>query len=172
MMQRLSRTFPSVKHPNPKSPKISSLPQSLPIKSEEATSNSPSKSRRSWSVYLILSTNTPVKTYVGVTTDFSRRLKQHNGELKGGAKASCAGRPWICACLIHGFKDQSEACEFESKWKSLSRSLPRKRKNDKKVEQVKDLSLPLLQHRQAALNRVKGLLDCTRLEIDWKLGSL
>ncbi|BBG96447.1 Excinuclease ABC, C subunit [Prunus dulcis] len=111
-----------------------------------------------------------VCTYVGVTTDFSRRLKQHNGELKGGAKASCAGRPWICACLIHGFKDQSEACEFESKWKSLSRSLPRKRKNDNKVEQVKDLSLPLLQHRQAALNRVKGLLDCTHLEIDWKLG--
>ncbi|KAH7510890.1 hypothetical protein FEM48_ZijujUnG0074200 [Ziziphus jujuba var. spinosa] len=26
-------------------------------------------------------------------------LKQHNGELKGGAKASRAGRPWICACL-------------------------------------------------------------------------
>ncbi|CAB4298623.1 unnamed protein product [Prunus armeniaca] len=85
-MQRLSRTFPSVKHPNPKSPKISSLPRSLPIISDEATSISPSKSRRSWSVYLILSTNTPIKTYVGVTTDFSRRLKQHNGELKGVQK--------------------------------------------------------------------------------------
>lgn len=164
-MTRLSKTFPSVKHPNP-----SKLLPSVSIKSE---ANSPSKSKpRSWSVYLILSTNTPIKTYVGVTTDFSRRLKQHNGELKGGAKASCAGRPWICACLIHGFKDQSEACAFESKWKILSRSLPRKRKDDNKVDQVNDLSLPLLQHRQAALNRVKGIFDCTHLEIDWKLNPL
>lgn len=35
-------------------------------------------------------------------------LKQHNGELKGGAKASQAGRPWICACLIRGFESKSE----------------------------------------------------------------
>ena len=35
-------------------------------------------------------------------------MKQHNGELKGGAKASRAGRPWVCACIIQGFKDQSE----------------------------------------------------------------
>lgn len=35
-------------------------------------------------------------------------LKQHNGELKGGAKASRAGRPWVCACLIRGFYGQSE----------------------------------------------------------------
>ena len=39
-------------------------------------------------------------------------MKQHNGELKGGAKASSAGRPWICACLIHGFKGQSEGILF------------------------------------------------------------
>ncbi|XP_061998676.1 structure-specific endonuclease subunit slx1 isoform X1 [Rosa rugosa] len=176
MMTRLSRTFPSVKLPNPH-PSSILLPcsTSLPNIKSEAKSNSPSKSKpksRSWSVYLILSTNAPIKTYVGVTTDFSRRLKQHNGELKGGAKASHAGRPWICACLIHGFKDQNEACAFESKWKTLSRSLPRKRKDDNKVEQVNDLSRPLLQHRQAALNRVKGKFDCTRLEIDWKLNPL
>jgi len=35
-------------------------------------------------------------------------LKQHNGKLKGGAKASRAGRPWICACIIRGFNDRSE----------------------------------------------------------------
>ncbi|CAM8920095.1 unnamed protein product [Rhodiola kirilowii] len=81
-----------------------------------------------WSVYLILSTNAPIRTYVGVTTDFSRRLRQHNGELKGGAKAARAGRPWICACIIDGFVDRSEACEFESKWKGLSKRLPRHRK--------------------------------------------
>lgn len=37
-----------------------------------------------------------------------RSLKQHNGELRGGAKASQAGRPWISACIIQGFHDQSD----------------------------------------------------------------
>lgn len=64
------------------------------------------------------------------------------------------------------------ACAFESKWKTLSRSLPRKRKDDSEAEQANNLSLPLLQHRQAALNRVKGIFDCTDLEIDWKLNPL
>lgn len=39
-------------------------------------------------------------------------LKQHNGEIKGGAKATQAGRPWICACTIHGFKDQSQGIQL------------------------------------------------------------
>ncbi|KAL2896333.1 Structure-specific endonuclease subunit slx1 [Bienertia sinuspersici] len=118
---KLSRTFRSVKphsteNPNPKID-IEKLPEA----------KGSSKKVSSWCVYLIASTNPPLKTYVGVTNDFSRRLKQHNGELKGGAKASRAGRPWICACLIQGFRSHSEACEFESKWKNTSRKLPRKR---------------------------------------------
>ncbi|KAJ0975614.1 hypothetical protein J5N97_017579 [Dioscorea zingiberensis] len=35
----------------------------------------------------------------------SLSLKQHNGELKGGAKASSAGRPWTLACIIRGFRN-------------------------------------------------------------------
>jgi len=35
-------------------------------------------------------------------------LKEHNGELKGGAKASRAGRPWVCACIVCGFTNRSE----------------------------------------------------------------
>ncbi|MED6173441.1 hypothetical protein PIB30_059437 [Stylosanthes scabra] len=56
----------------------------------------------------------PIKTYVGVTTNLPRRLKQHKGDPKGGAKASRAGRPWICACLICGFADWSEVGLLES----------------------------------------------------------
>ncbi|KAI5681557.1 hypothetical protein M9H77_02785 [Catharanthus roseus] len=173
----LSRTFKSLKaHKSfsdfrPKSsikpPKSLKLVSSSSISGKESPSNSISL-KKSWSVYLILSTNPPIKTYVGVTTNFSRRLKQHNGELKGGAKASHAGRPWVCACLIQGFHGKSEACEFESKWKTHSRKLPRKRKSKKEEEQVDDnSSLPLLQHRHAALNRVKNLVDCSHLEIIW-----
>ncbi|KAK8968520.1 hypothetical protein KSP40_PGU004415 [Platanthera guangdongensis] len=40
--------------------------------------------------------------------DKGKEKLMHNGELKGGAKASSAGRPWSLACLIQGFKDRSE----------------------------------------------------------------
>ncbi|URE11512.1 GIY-YIG catalytic domain [Musa troglodytarum] len=89
------------------------------------------------------------------------RLKQHNGILKGGAKACSAGRPWTLACIVRGFKDRSEACEFESKWKSASRRMPRKKKQDCATN-------PLLEHRRAALNCVRGLFDCSYLQIEWQ----
>ncbi|KAJ6315536.1 hypothetical protein OIU78_018918 [Salix suchowensis] len=157
MTRLLSKTFRSVKLKT----SSSKPPQPQPQPQQPSSSSSLPRSRktqaksRSWSVYLILSTNHPVKTYVGVTTNFSRRLKQHNGELKGGAKASRAGRPWICACLIHGFIDRSEACEFESKWKSFSRKLPRKRIDDDQMKQSSKDSHRLLHHRKTALERVK-----------------
>ncbi|KAJ7949253.1 Structure-specific endonuclease subunit slx1 [Quillaja saponaria] len=172
MMRVLSKTFRSIKAsiPNPNLSKTSSPSPSI-VQKSEAKSSLRLKSG-SWCVYLILSTNAPIKTYVGVTTNFSRRLKQHNGELKGGAKASRAGRPWICACIVCGFTDRSEACEFESKWKYVSRKSPREKENDDSSKKMDDASLPLLRHRQAALNKVRGSLDSSHLEIIWDLNSL
>ena len=63
------------------------------------------------------------------------------------------------------------ASEFESKWKTFSRKLPRKKENDKKEKQVKDSSLLLLQHRLAALHRVEGSFDCSNFEINWHLNT-
>ncbi|XP_059651915.1 structure-specific endonuclease subunit slx1 [Cornus florida] len=175
MVRLLSKTFRSLKPhsclPNPTPPKSSPL-HSQSSNSSPSTSTSLKRltlSKQSWCVYLILSTGDPIKTYVGVSTNFSRRLKQHNGQLKGGAKAARAGTPWVCACLIRGFKDQSEACMFETKWKSYSRKLPRKRISDEMEKPLDNGSLLLLQHRQAALKKVKGSIDCDHLEIDWQL---
>ncbi|KEH17664.1 structure-specific endonuclease subunit SLX1-like protein [Medicago truncatula] len=102
-MRTLSQTFRSIKRPI-SNPKLSKCSSSSPKKSELK----PKSESSSWCVYLILSTNHPIKTYVGVTTNFPRRLKEHNGDLKGGAKASRAGRPWICACIVCGFTNRSE----------------------------------------------------------------
>ncbi|KAG6581557.1 hypothetical protein SDJN03_21559, partial [Cucurbita argyrosperma subsp. sororia] len=161
MMRLLSQTFRSQKLPisSPEVSKSSSSSTKVPtliVKSEPEP--------KKWCVYLIISSNPPIKTYVGVTLDFDRRLKQHNGEIKGGAKATRAGRPWICACKIHGFKDQSQACEFESKWKEICRKMCHLRK-----EEVDDVTLRLLKQRQRALGKVKGLFDCTQFEFDWEL---
>ncbi|KAK2351565.1 structure-specific endonuclease subunit slx1 [Trifolium repens] len=169
-MKTLSQTFRSIKRPI-QNPKLSNS-SSSPSKSELKINAKPKS--ESWCVYLILSTNHPIKTYVGVTTNFPRRLKEHNGELKGGAKASRAGRPWICACIVCGFTNRSEACVFESKWKALSKRIPRKNHidNDDPSKKSEDRSRPLLQHRQAALNKVETSLDCTNLEINWHLDPL
>lgn len=55
-------------------------------------------------------------TYVGITNCMPRRLRQHNGELVGGAKYTtrCSGRqPWSVACTVTGFRTKVEALQFE-----------------------------------------------------------
>ncbi|XP_038903984.1 structure-specific endonuclease subunit slx1 isoform X1 [Benincasa hispida] len=165
-MRLLSQTFRTQKPSNSnsqlsKSSSSSTKDPILIVKSEPKP--------KQWCVYLIISSNSPIKTYVGVTLDFDRRLKQHNGEIKGGAKATRTGRPWLCACTIHGFKDQGQACEFESKWKEVSRKISYKKKEDDMGKQVDDQTLRLLKHRQRALGKVKCLFDCSQFEFNWKL---
>ncbi|KAK3000949.1 hypothetical protein RJ639_021400 [Escallonia herrerae] len=173
LIPRCTSTLKSPK-PSPKTPpkSLQSLSPTSIKSNSSASARSSSKPPSLWSVYLILSTNTPIKTYVGVTTNFSRRLKQHNGELRGGAKASRAGRPWVCACIIRGFKDKSRACEFESRWKITSRKQSRRKTPNEKGSQADNGSLQLLQHRHAALDKVRCLIDCSHLRIAWKLSPV
>jgi structure-specific endonuclease subunit SLX1 len=75
-----------------------------------------------WAVYCIATVEKPTKTYIGATVDLDRRLAQHNGLLKGGAKAT-SGRPseWYRICAVQGFKDNHEALSFEWHWKHFTR---------------------------------------------------
>ena len=59
---------------------------------------------------------------MGVTPDLDRRLRQHNGELAGGARAT-AGRIWERICHVRGFPDHRAALQFEWRWKQVSRRL-------------------------------------------------
>ena len=76
-------------------------------------------------VYLLVSTNG--NTYVGATKDLTRRLRQHNKEIKGGAHATgikvSQGEMWSRAAHISGFPDWQAALQFEWRWKQLSRKL-------------------------------------------------
>ena len=60
------------------------------------------------------------KTYIGITSDLDRRLKQHNGLQSGGAKAT-SGRTWERICHVKGFPDHTAALQFEWRWKQISR---------------------------------------------------
>jgi ribA/ribD-fused uncharacterized protein len=68
-------------------------------------------------VYLLQSEK---RTYIGMTDDPIRRLRQHNREIKGGAKAT-AGRTWKHVCVISGFPTRRSALQFEWMWKYMSR---------------------------------------------------
>jgi predicted GIY-YIG superfamily endonuclease len=74
-----------------------------------------------WKCYLLSTCDAgSQKTYVGVTPDLERRLKQHNGVLSGGAKAT-HGRQWERICHVSGFPDHTAVLQFEWRWKQLSR---------------------------------------------------
>jgi predicted GIY-YIG superfamily endonuclease len=75
-----------------------------------------------WWVY-ILKSETTGATYTGVTTDFQRRLRQHNGELAGGARSTRRGRPWV-GIHLEGPMGKSDSLRRELRIKSW----PRKRK--------------------------------------------
>lgn len=55
-------------------------------------------------------------TYIGYTSNLERRLKQHNGILKGGAKATKKFNNWVYKIII-SFNLKSKACSFEALWK-------------------------------------------------------
>lgn len=68
-------------------------------------------SEKPWSFYIIYNGKA---TYAGVSPDPIRRLRQHNGEIKGGAKYTTSRGPgWRHICVISGFRDKIQAMQFE-----------------------------------------------------------
>ena len=80
--------------------------------------------------YIIRSTNENFKnsTYNGSTNNLSRRLRQHNGEISGGAKATRSKGPWVYIAIWEGFHTHNEAlsCEWRIKHPTNSRIRPSK----------------------------------------------
>ncbi len=58
--------------------------------------------------------------YTGITTDIKRRIKQHNGELKGGANYT-KGRSPVTLKYKEKINTRSEATKRELKIKNLTR---------------------------------------------------
>lgn len=59
-------------------------------------------------------------SYVGWTNAPSRRIRQHCGQIKGGARAT-RGRQWHYAARLEGIVDEKHAMQCEWKLKRLSR---------------------------------------------------
>lgn len=83
----------------------------------------------SYFVYLLYANaSSGQQTYVGATVDLDHRLRQHNKEIKGGARATSAqverGETWERVCHVAGFPTWNAALQFEWRWKQITRKLP------------------------------------------------
>ncbi|KAI1128628.1 GIY-YIG catalytic domain-containing protein [Nemania abortiva] len=68
-----------------------------------------------YTVYILRSTVRHASLYIGSTPNPPRRLKQHNGEAKGGAARTSRHtlRPWEMVGLVSGFPSMVAALKFE-----------------------------------------------------------
>lgn len=87
-----------------------------------------------WWVYVIQSeqlrftkkgNKAPGFHYVGATTDPARRLRQHQGEIKGGGRYTSTKRPWKMRAIFGPYADRSEAMKAERALKKGKRGKAR-----------------------------------------------
>jgi predicted GIY-YIG superfamily endonuclease len=80
--------------------------------------------------YILYSLNPFYKnyTYNGSTNNLQKRLRQHNGEIVGGAKATKNKGPWDYLLIIEGFLTHNEAlsCEWKIKHPTNKKLRPKK----------------------------------------------
>jgi len=66
------------------------------------------------------------QTYIGATVDVERRLRQHNKEISGGARATGMrveqGLIWKRACYVENIPEWRSALQIEWRWKQLGRT--------------------------------------------------
>ena len=68
-----------------------------------------------------------IRTYVGCANCFSRRLRQHNNLIKGGARKTSRQlqhhgdhlASWVPVCLVRGFPLRTDALKFEARVQHL-----------------------------------------------------
>jgi predicted GIY-YIG superfamily endonuclease len=96
---------------------------------------------KNWFVYLLENTKNN-STYLGVTKDTTKRLKKHNGKLRGGAKYTKSKKgdgEWKYNLIAGGFT-KSKAHSIERKAKNMRR----KAKGKTPLERRLNVLLPLL----------------------------
>jgi hypothetical protein len=57
----------------------------------------------------------------------SRRIRQHNGEIKGGAHSTRGKGPWLIDSFVYGFTDKTQVLHFEHRMHKMRHPVTRRR---------------------------------------------
>ena len=88
---------------------------------EEGSEGNLGSPEKQFFVYM-LSSEDRKTTYIGATVDLEHRLRQHNGEIKGGAVATTSkNTTWSRIAHVSGFPSWKAALQFEWRWKQITR---------------------------------------------------
>lgn len=68
--------------------------------------------KKGWFVYMLRSSDNK-KTYFGMTNNILRRIRQHNGIIKRGARYTKTGRPWFPMLVATGVRTRQNAASLE-----------------------------------------------------------
>lgn len=79
----------------------------------------PNAATAGWFVYVVRCADGTL--YTGITTDVQRRLQEHNGDNRLGARYTRVRRP-VVLCYFERAENRSEAARREAVIKRLSRS--------------------------------------------------
>ena len=92
--------------------------------------------------YCYIITNEHDRTYNGYTVNLNRRLRQHNGEIKGGAKAPRGRGPWSFLAVITSdcWDCVSTAMQHEWSIKYPTRRRPRPKEYNGAVGRLRSLA--------------------------------
>jgi len=139
------------------------------------------RNKRSY-VYILQSLSKTDKFYVGWTIDPAKRLREHQGEIKGGAKKTIRHRPWkMIACvtgdpswLTYSYGQMLEwTVRISAKWKyRAEKSQDRSTKKPKRsASNFYNLENPLPQLRihgqMGAANRINALFWMFHNRVKW-----
>jgi len=75
--------------------------------------------KKSWQVYLLRCCDDSL--YCGISNDLEKRLKQHCGEIKGGAKYTLSRKPCVLVYQEQA-ENRSEALKREADIKKMTRT--------------------------------------------------
>ena len=95
--------------------------------------------------YCYIISNPNDRTYNGYTTDLKHRLRQHNGELVGGARSTCGRGPWHFVVVLTSPGWTSISCAMRHEWsiKYPTRKRPRPRQFEGSLGRVASLKYAL-----------------------------
>ena len=71
-------------------------------------------------MYLVYLLKSDKYSYVGMTNDFTKRFRQHNKEIKGGARYTSKRDSWYPVLILDGFTDMKSAMQCEWRLKHFA----------------------------------------------------